>query len=316
MRYANESSPPAERLEIMDEHIIDSFEFWGVEHAFLCLWHPAGAAKRRSRNAGWMCVFSVGNLRIIFGSPFSACACQLKPMTVISMAHFGAPAASSTPLPRGPILTLPGGVVGVLGAGRVFAFDRWVVAVSVSPDLFLMVNGVSEKHSPAFIREQLAGYLAACGAEVERLRLRFPLGWYVRGGLARTTVFWILCLIEGMSISREPMLGINRPRLALPIGVQAAQAHDEWLLVGRIWRMMEEEFPAALPQLAWVLLEISHRWEVRWALILRDAEQFGYLWKADQVDVARCDRAWIALVRQYLVPHGYEMLPATAARLL
>ncbi|MGA3213172.1 MAG: hypothetical protein ABSD20_17860 [Terriglobales bacterium] len=237
-------------------------------------------------------------------------------MNVISMAHFAAPAARATPLPLGPALTLPGGVVGVLDAGRVFAYDRWVVAVGLSPDLFLVLTCACERHSPAAIREQLAGYLSACGAEVVRLQLRFPLGWHVRGGLARTLVFWIFRFVESMSISREPMLGIDRPRLALPIGIQATQAREEWEWVGRIWRTMEEEFPATLPQLDWLLWAISHRWEVRWALILRDAEQFGYLLKEDKLTVGLCDRAWIALIRRYLGPYGYEMLPATMTRLL
>jgi len=237
-------------------------------------------------------------------------------MNVTSMGHFAAPAASATPLPQGPTLTLPGGVVGVLDGGRVFAYDRWVVAVGVSTDLFLVLTCASERHSPAALREQLAGYLAACGAEVVRLHLRFPLGWHVRGSLARTIVFWAFRFVENMSISREPMLGTDRPRLALPIDVQATQAREEWEYVARIWRAMEEDYPAALPQLDWLLWQISQWWEVRWALILRDAEKFGYLLKKDEVDVRLCDRVWNALVRQYLVPHGYEILPATVTRLL
>jgi hypothetical protein len=49
MRYANESPPPAERLEIMDEHLIDSFEFWGIEHVFCVFGIRQGVARRQSR---------------------------------------------------------------------------------------------------------------------------------------------------------------------------------------------------------------------------------------------------------------------------
>jgi hypothetical protein len=87
-------------------------------------------------------------------------------MNVTSMGHFAAPAASATPLPQGPTLNLPGGVVGVLDGGRVFAYDRWVLAVGVCPELCIVLTCASERHSPAVIREQLAGYLAACGTEV------------------------------------------------------------------------------------------------------------------------------------------------------
>jgi hypothetical protein len=299
------------------EHIIDGFEFWGVNHAFLSLWHPAGVAWRRSRYARPDVRLFCGKLADNLSSPFFARMCQLKAMKVISMAHFAAPAASSTPpLPQGPVLTLPAGVVGVLNAGRVYGYDRWLMAVGVCPDLFIVLTCVSERQVPAVLREQLAGYLAACGVQVVRLRLRFPVGWHVRGSLARTLVFWIFRCVENLSISLPPRLGIDRPRLALSIRGQAEQAQEEWEWLGRIWRSMEDEFPAALPQLDSLLWEISHGWEVRWALILRDAVQYGYISAADQADVERCDRAWIMLIQRYLVPRGYKVLPTTMARLL
>jgi hypothetical protein len=57
VRDANESPPLAERLEVMREHVIDSFEFGGVKHAFVCLSHPAGrgTVAEPPRPAG--CVF-------------------------------------------------------------------------------------------------------------------------------------------------------------------------------------------------------------------------------------------------------------------
>jgi hypothetical protein len=36
----------------------------------------------------------------------------------------------------------------------------------------------------------------------------------------------------------------------------------------------------------------------------------------DQANIECCDRAWIAPIRRYLVPHDYEMLPATMVRLM
>jgi hypothetical protein len=79
---------------------------------------------------------------------------------------------------------------------------------------------------------------------------------------------------------------------------------------------MEDEFSGTTPQLDWLLWEVSHRWEVRWALILRDAEQFGYLLPGDRTHIELCDRAWIKLIERYLVPHSYLPLPASTARLL
>jgi len=237
-------------------------------------------------------------------------------MKVIAISNFAAPAANATPLPQGPILSLPGGVVGVLDAGRVYAYDRWVMALGVCPELFIVLTCVSERQVPAVLREQLAGYLAACGAQIVRLQLRFPLGWHVRGDLDRTVGYWVFRFVENMSIALEPSFAIDRPRLALPVDVLAAQAHEEWDLVGKIWRTMEEEFPGAMPHLNSFLWEISHAWEIRWALILRDAVQYGYISAADQVVVERCDRAWTAVIGRYLVPSGYEVLPATMARLL
>ncbi|MGO8698181.1 MAG: hypothetical protein ACLQVY_10740 [Limisphaerales bacterium] len=237
-------------------------------------------------------------------------------MNAISIANFAAPAANGTRLPTGRALALPGGVLGICDNGRVFVHDRWIVAVGISPELFIVLTCVSERQVPAALREQLVGYLTACGAEVVCLQIRFPWSWHAKGSLLRTIIFWIFRLVETLSISLEPNLGQDRPRLALPIGAMAQQTQAEWLWIGQIWRMIEDEFPSALPQLDWLLWELSHRWELRWALILRDGEDFGLVSPEDRTYVELCDRAWVALIRRQLVPHGYEMLPATMARLL
>jgi hypothetical protein len=237
-------------------------------------------------------------------------------MSALSIARFAAPATSSIPLPTGPTLALPGGVLGVCDAGRVFVFDRWLVAVAVSADFFIVLSCVSERQVPGILREQLAGYLSALGAEVVRLRIRFPLGWHLRGSLSRTIIFWVFRFIETLSVSLEPNLGRDRPRLALPIGILARQAHEEWLWIARILGSIADECPAELPPLDWLLWEMSHRWEIKWALTLRDAEQYGYITPEDRTEVELCDRAWIALIRGRLIPHGYVLLPDTMARML
>jgi hypothetical protein len=122
--------------------------------------------------------------------------------------------------------------------------------------------------------------------------------------------------VENLSIALKPSLAIDRPRLALPVDVLATQAREEWDLIERIWRSVAQEFPGAMPQLNSFLWEISHGWEFRWALILREAVEFGYISASDQVVVEYCHRAWTAVIRQHLVAHGYEMLPTTMARLL
>jgi hypothetical protein len=237
-------------------------------------------------------------------------------MNTVSIAHFAAPAAHCTPLPTGRALALPGGLLGICNDGRVFVHDRWVVAVGISPELYFVLTCVAERQVPAVLREQLAGYLSACGAEVVRLQIRFPLGWHLHGGLSRMIVCWVFRFIETLCISLQPSLGLDRPRLAVPISVLANQAQAEWVWIGLVWEMMEDEFPAALPQLDWLLWKISHRWELRWALILRDATQSDLISARDQAAIELCDRAWIALIRRFLVPHGYEVLPASTSRLL
>jgi hypothetical protein len=48
---------------------------------------------------------------------------------------------------------------------------------------------------------------------------------------------------------------------------------------------MELEYPRALLPLDWVLWEISHRWELQWALKLRDAEQFDSISPEEQAQI-------------------------------
>jgi hypothetical protein len=237
-------------------------------------------------------------------------------MSIASVARFASPAAGLTPLPPGPALELPAGILGVCNGGRVFVHDRWTVGVGVCPDLFLVLGSVSHRHMPPILKEQLVGYLTACGAQVLRLQIRFPLGWYLGTDLAHVISFWVFRWVETLSVSLEPSLGAMRPRYALAIGSLAERARSEWSWIGAIWRSLELEYPCALLTLDWLLWEISHRWELQWLLKLRDAERFDSISPEEQAQIQCCDRTWFALVRRYLEPHGYVPLPQSTARLL
>jgi hypothetical protein len=237
-------------------------------------------------------------------------------MNPLPIAHFSAPVTNLTPLPAGPVLQLPGGLLGVFNHGRVLVHGRWVIAVGVAPSLFVVLGPCSARYVPLVLKEQLAGYLTACGAEVLRLHVRFPVLWLNAGDLARTFVFWINRLVASLSISTPPSLAITRPRLALPIGEMASRARQEWGWIGVIWNSIKTEYPQALAPLDYLLWETSHAWELRWGLTLRDAEQMNDISLPERFEVERCDRVWVGLIREYLEPHGYAMLPDTVARLL
>lgn len=236
-------------------------------------------------------------------------------MSVVPITCFSA-GSNSIPLPSGPLLQLPGGSLGVCNHGRVFAHAKWVIAVGVAPDLFLVLGNFARRNVPLTVCEQLVGYLTACGAEVVRLRIRFPLWWHNPGELRRTTEYWTREFLSGLSIALEPQLGATRPQIILPVGVLARQAGLEWSLVIRISRALEEEHPGAFPQFQSLLWDISRRWEIRWNLVLRDAERRQVISRMERADIERCDRAWIPLFRRYLEPHGYELLPPTLVRLI
>jgi hypothetical protein len=102
----------------------------------------------------------------------------------------------------------------------------------------------------------------------------------------------------------------------MPIGELAERACQEWEWVRMIWDSLKVEHPQILAALVNLLWDTAHRWELRWALKLRDAERFDRISVSERRQIERCDHVWAGLIRDYLAPHGYEMLPDTIARLL
>ena len=233
-----------------------------------------------------------------------------------SIVQFASSTSNQVLLPIGPALNLPAGILGVFNRGMVFSHGPWVVAVGVGPTLFFILDVGSSRCAPAIVREQLVGYLSACGVEVLRLRIRFPLTWHNSADLRRTVIYWVFAYVETLFISVEPTFGKGQSRGCVPIGISARQARAEWLWLGGIWRAIEDECPQALPQADWLLWEVSRRWEVRWSLIIRDAERNDSITAEERAEVEQCDRVWANLIRRYLERHGYEMIPHSVARLL
>jgi hypothetical protein len=198
----------------------------------------------------------------------------------------------------------------------VLVHGPWIIAVGVAPDLFCVLGTCSERQVPPAIKEQLTGYLFACGIHVVRLSIRFPLRWHASARLDGTLAFWIGRWVDTLSISMGGQVGVKRTRLALPIGELAFQAWREWALVLEIWSAVEAEHASALPLLTRLLWEVSRRWEIRWALALSDAARYDYVTPQERAQVGQCDSTWMILVRRYLHPRGYMLLSDTIARLL
>ena len=223
---------------------------------------------------------------------------------------------SLTPLPTGPTLELPGGLLGVYNGGQVLVHGRWVVSVGIAEGLFIVLGASSERHACRTLLEQLTGYLCACGAEVLRGRIRFPLAWHDNRDLGRTILFWVHRFVGTLSVSLEARLDLHRPNFVLPIADLARQARKEWLWIQAIMRSIEDDYTELLPGIEWLLWDISHAWEIRWSLTLRDAEHRESINLEERAAIEQCDRTWVVLARRHLEPRGYRLLSQTLVRLL
>ena len=236
-------------------------------------------------------------------------------MTGIPTTCFGQ-AATAPRLPPGPILELPAGDAGVTNRGSVFFHGRWIMAVAISDEVVLVVQNCPERRVPLALREQLTGYLACLGCQVLRVRIRFPLEWHNPGNLVATLVFWAERFLDGLTISLEADLSRARPRLALPVDILARYARREWEQVWAVWSAFGSMYPGLLPQISSLLAIVVRRWELHWALQLRDAEKRDDVTRLDRAEVEACDRTLASIVRLYAEPFGYRMLPPTTMRLL
>jgi hypothetical protein len=227
---------------------------------------------------------------------------------------FAAPAF--TPVPAE--LRLPAGYVQASDAGRVFVIAGWVVALGVSPSLFIVVQPRPQPAYPSPLLEQLAGFLVGRGAEVLRMDIRFPWQWQQQNTLEAAARFWSGHFLEQ---GWERRLFVALPPLPkfsilLPVAPAAQNALDFWHETLLLTNALASEFPASMAQIRPLLWQVAQSWERQWNAALEGVESDPPSPREEWNLVYAADRAWARVVREHLEPHHYRMEAASLARLI
>ena len=222
-----------------------------------------------------------------------------------------------TPLPVGPALMLPMGILQVQDNGRLISNGSWIVAVGISPKVFLVAMHYRDDYQfihPRLLHE-LIGYLVACGGKIFYIEdYRCPLIWRCKGSFTDIRRLWSRRFInDRMSMLVDPLASSAKPRKIGSLADMAEHCWIQWRTIDVVSEALLSE-PPAEPWLWPKLAHLSRRWERQWNKILRTTAESLTGETGKQVN--RCDEAWLAVVRKYLVPHSYQMQGETTARML
>ena len=218
-----------------------------------------------------------------------------------------------TPLPTGPALALISGTLQVEDNGRLFANGLWIVAVGLSPKVFLVAMHLrNEQFIHPRLLHELIGYLVACGGKIFYVMdYRCPFAWRKASSFNDLRRHWAQRFLHDVI----PMLVDRLSAQPRKVESLADAAENGW----RHWRTIDLVTEALLTEpseAAWLLpmlVRLSRRWEQQWNAILKTTEE--HLTGETMKQVNRCDEAWLAVVQKYL-PHGYRIQPETIARML
>jgi hypothetical protein len=233
------------------------------------------------------------------------------------VSHFAQEFSPVTPLPTGPVMHLPAGNMGVLDFGRLFFYDQWVVAVGLSPHVFLVSRARDDRYVPGRLLDQLLGYLAACECEVIPVDFRFPLGWRRNSSFPAVLNLWAAQFFTESDrlLFMVQLPYSNQTMISLPLNNIAEDGAIYWgaagFVAGAIFKDVQVQ-----NSLRPVLARISAAWELRWNTLLNQLTVKDSISLEDREWIQWCDQAWSAVVRTHLEPFGYEMHAASLARLI
>ena len=226
--------------------------------------------------------------------------------------------ASAAPAAAPRALKLPADWVRVTDQGRIVSDADFVLAVGVSPAVFLVVYRRLDVCYASPIPEQLAGYLMGRGAAVVRTILDFPWWLHQAGTLDQTVLGWVKhFLAEGrqrrLFMSPPPYV---RPPILLPLTVGAENGRIFWEEAQLVIDALATAHPTAVPKIRQQLWELAALWEEHWNAVLAMAAEHSPEGPEAWASVYAVDRAWSQVVKTYLGPEGYVMSAASIARLL
>lgn len=216
--------------------------------------------------------------------------------------------------PHGPFLDLPAGRLALEG-GHLALEGRWVLACGLSPQHWLVAHRRPGKQPSDAILDQLIGFLIGRDVAVVRLSLRCRRDWFQRGGTTALDsgpciLYWLRAFFWSGPPEGHRMLPLN----IWPIGAPGLLRRG-----GEFWRASLEVLAGAEAHDSDLLYDLGPlvNWRARcWEhyltqLLRRWHHEFSAAERELLYDV---DRHFYHCVTRFLP--GYELLPATTARLL
>lgn len=218
-------------------------------------------------------------------------------------------------VPAAAALVLPEGCVSTAENGRLIVIGRALVAVGLSPAVFLFAQ--ARRRNP--LREELAKYLRGRGATVLPLAIDFH--WQRRwlDQIEVLTWVWVKCFLEeGLRVGRElalPQLGC--PIAVLPLGNLAGGEREFWQQALLVTNALATEHPAPFAALRPTLWAVAQAWEQHWNATVahRQALEAQYPGSGHGSPI-KADEAFRNMVTAHLVSDGYRLTPELLARLL
>lgn len=209
----------------------------------------------------------------------------------------------------------PAGVAEVFDGGRLLAFGhQWIVAVGLSDTVFLVVRAHHPKYVDARRLHEVYGYLKACGCEVLPIDLRCPLSWRMHGTFAAIRRLWAQRFFEEGELFFWPLPLPQNLRLTMPLFDFATNGAGFWEAVALVARALFGSGQPPEPELLTRLDQFSRQWERGWNALLSSVE-VKELAECERW-TRQCEQAWARVACDYLVPHGYRMMPISLANLL
>ena len=230
--------------------------------------------------------------------------------------RFAVRAKPSPPWPFSPLLELPGGTLHNYGGGKILSGQKFVYAVGLSPQHFIVVERAPGVGPVQPVLEQAVGFLWGLGARVQRVKLRCPISWFSDSSgdfqWKRCVVFFAR-VCQGTDPTDPPWIPANVMPV-VPVGVVASAGMDHWLRMEQILDGIEAADADLLSELGSTLAGMARRWEFYLARTILLSQKVGEYDASDQDLVAQCDRVFYRILTKF--EPGYELLPATIARLL
>lgn len=196
-------------------------------------------------------------------------------------------------------------------------YDGWVVAVGISPKLYLVPRHWPKRNGLSVLLEQLTGCLTAYDVKVLRFPIRFPSGMHCQGRLEGTATSWARRFLRARwRHELVSLLRLQKLDLALPLTVTTEIPRQSWAEIHAVANALQTEFPASMPQFRASLWLTINDWERGWNRAVAKVQEERGFTDEDANSIALMDRQWAMVVREHLEPHGYMMTPDSIARLL